>query len=166
MSRTIGIAALGLVIAIGGCASNRPDTGAVAEEVKGYCAQRLSDDRINPVREKILIPLTIGEPQPIEMLANRTYPTDDERTAIQALSEAQNDCQKFAKQRMGPPPSYRSSSQDRVAASLSELYAGEITYGEFARSMLFIGARDQAAREDLEQAVQARQRWMEIDAAN
>jgi len=155
-----------LAIATGGCATDRIQ-GQTAEEVKGYCAERFADKRIDPVREKILVPLIIGEPQPIEMLANRTFPSsEEERTAILALAEAQSTCNKMASDRLGPPPSYRVSSQDRITAGLSDLYAGDITYGEFAKSMLFIGARDQAAREDIEQAIKARERWAEIDAAN
>ncbi|MCC7549242.1 MAG: hypothetical protein IT532_15905 [Burkholderiales bacterium] len=155
-----------IVIASAGCAANRVQ-GHTAEEVKGHCAERMASSSIDPIREKLLVPLTIGQSQPIEMLANRTFPaTDEERKAILALAEAHTECNRFARERLGPPPSYRASSQDRVTAALSDLYAGDITYGEFARSMLFIGARDQTAREDIEQAIRSRERWAEIDAAN
>ena len=63
-----------------GCATVSMQDQA-ADEVRTYCAQRLADARIDPLREKILLPLSIGEPQPIEMLANRTFATSDEELA-------------------------------------------------------------------------------------
>lgn len=149
-----------------GCATGGMQDQA-ADEVRTYCAQRLADARIDPLREKILLPLSIGEPQPIEMLANRTFATSDaERQAILALAEAQVACDRFAARKLGEPPSYRTASQDRITSTLADLYAGDITYGDFAKSMLYIGARDQAAREDIDQAIRARERWAEIDATN
>lgn len=162
--KTAATAAFALALA--GCATPQAPQHST-QDVKAYCAQRMADDRIDPLRDKILLPLTIGEPQPIEMLANRSFATTDaERKAILALAEAHTVCNKFASERLGAPPGYRASSHDRITAALSELYAGDITYGEFAKQMLFIGARDQAAREDIEQAIKARERWAEIDAAN
>jgi len=149
-----------------GCATSGMETHT-ADEVKAYCAQRVADARIDPLRDKMLLPLNIGEPQPIEMLANRTFATSEaERQAILALAEAQVACDKFAAGKLGQPPTYRTDSQDRITTTLADLYAGDITYGDFAKSMLYIGARDQAAQEDIDQAIKARERWAEIDASN
>lgn len=161
--KTVAIA-VGLVVVLGGCATqSRKQT---SEEISQYCAQRMADSHIDPLRDKILIPISVDEPQPIEMLANRQYPTQAERQAILALAEARLACNKFAAERVGLPPSYRTTSQDRITAMLADLYAGEITYGEFAKRMLYIGERDKAAREDLDQAIRDRERWAEIDSAN
>ena len=137
-----------------------------AEEVSKYCAQRYADPRIDPVRSKMLIPISVTEAQDIQILANRERPTAAERDALLALAEARIACTKFSYERLGPPPAYRSSTQDRVTASLADLYAGEITYGEFAKTLLFIGERDKIAAEDLEQAYRERERWKDVNYSN
>lgn len=166
MNRMVLAAIVAVVVSGAGCATQKVSSQS-AQEVKDYCAQRMADTRIDPVRERIQLPLAIGEPQGIEMLANRSFATSEpERKAVLALAEAHMACNKFAAERLGQPPSFRVSSQDRITTALSDLYAGDITYGDFAKMMLYIGARDQAAREDIEEAIKARERWAEIDSAN
>jgi hypothetical protein len=157
------VAVLAAVL-LAGCAGQ----GGVkqAEEVSQYCAQRYVDPRIDPVRSKMLIPISVTEAQDIQILANRERPTPAERDALLALAEARIACTKFSYERLGPPPAYRSSTQDRVTASLADLYAGEITYGEFAKTLLFIGERDKIAAEDLEQAYRERERWKDVNYSN
>jgi hypothetical protein len=137
-----------------------------AEEVSKYCAQRYADPRIDPVRSKMLIPISVTEAQDIQILANRERPTPAERDALLALADARIACTKFSYQRLGPPPAYRSATQDRVTASLADLYAGEITYGEFAKTLLFIGERDKISAEDLEQAYREQERWKDVNYSN
>lgn len=151
-------------IALGACAHGNAKLSA--ETVKRYCAEKYADTRIDPLREKITIPIALGEPQPIEILANRQRPTAEEKKALLALAEARVACNKFADQQMGAPPAYRANSQDRVTSSMSDLYAGEITYGEFAKELLFIGERDKLAQEDMEKAFRERERIRDMEIWN
>jgi hypothetical protein len=137
-----------------------------AEEVKQFCAQRFADSSIDPVRSKIVIPIVSTEAQPIEMLANRERPNADEREAILALANARIACNKFSYERLGPPPAYRSATQDRITAILADLYAGEMTYGEFNKALLFIGERDRLAAEELDDAIRERERWRDVYYSN
>jgi hypothetical protein len=137
-----------------------------AEEVSQHCARLYADPRIDPIRSKMLIPISVTEAQDIQILANRERPTPAEREALLVLADARIACNKFSYERLGPPPAYRSSTQDRVTASLADLYAGEITYGEFAKTLLFIGERDKIAAEDLEEAYRERERWRDVNYSN
>ena len=134
-----------------------------AADVAAYCDSQYADSRIDPVRDKILLPLSYDAGQPIEMLANRTRATPTEREAILALSRAFEACNQHAVAAYGPMPSYRVNTFHRVSESLADLYAGQATYGDFARDMLYIGERDQLAREDLEETIRAQQAWQSLE---
>jgi hypothetical protein len=159
MKPAVSLIAVALIAT--GCATSsgpRPSETDVAT----YCESLYADSRIDPVRDKILLPITFGAGQPIGMLANRAHPTADETEAIRALSRAWEGCNDRWVEVFGPMPSYRISSRHRVSESLAELYAGELTYGGFAKDMLYIGERDQLAREDLEAAIRAQQAWQSL----
>ena len=141
-----------------GCATTR----TLDADVKQHCAALYANSQLDPVRDKILLPITYGAGQPIEILANRTTPTAAERTALLAVSRAFEGCNEYAVQKLGPMPSYRASSNDRVTEALSRLYADELTFGGFAREMLYIGERDQLASEELGQALRAQERWGQL----
>lgn len=163
MSKSLVLTAIA-ALALGACAHN--DTKQSAEDVKRFCAEKFADGRIDPLRDKILIPIALDQPQPIEILANRQRVTAEEKKALSALAEARLACNRFADERLGAPPAYRSASQDRITSSMSDLYAGEITYGEFARTLLFIGERDKLAREDMEKAFRERERLRDMEIWN
>jgi hypothetical protein len=147
----------------GGCASTG---GLQAQNAKEYCAERYADARLAPIKDKIVMPISVDEPQPIEILANKSLPTEPEREAIRALSEIRSECIARVLKENDAPPAYRVKSHDEITVALADLYAREISYGEFARRVLFIGDRDKAAREDLEFAIRQRERWRNADAYN
>lgn len=151
-------------IVLGGCAAQ--DVRQTGEAVNAFCAEKYADQRIDAIRTKMLVPISVDQPQPIEILANRQRPNADEKKALSALFEARDACNKFSESRLGAPPGYRAASQDRITAALSDLYAGDITYGDFAKTVLFIGERDKLAREDIERAVRNRERWQAFDPYN
>lgn len=150
-------AVLGLLV---GCAStpggrNDPDVAA-ARAVAARCDALMADPRIDPVRDKIQLPLSFDAPQAIDYLSDRTYPTPDESAAIQALWEARTGCRRFGEERLGPMPNFRAESEDALVDLLGDLREGAITYGQFARKVLHVGARDKHARELLDEAQRAR----------
>jgi len=153
-----------LALALAGCATQQ--TTQDTQAVKQYCAKEYADPRLDPLRSKIVLPINVGTPQPIEILANRERPTAPERDLILLLSKLREDCNKFALDQLGPPPAYRATSQDRVSEALADLYAGDLTNGGFAKSLLYIGERDALAREDLDAAVQQKQRWLDQELWN
>lgn len=160
MKVAVSLVAVGLSCV--GCATSSGPRHSAAD-VAAYCDSQYADGRIDPVRDKILLPLSYDAGQPIEMLANRTRPTPTEREAILSLSRAFEACNQHAVAAYGPMPSYRVNSLHRVSESLADLYAGQATYGDFARDMLYIGERDQLAREDLDEAIRAQQAWQSLE---
>jgi hypothetical protein len=161
------LVALAAALAAAGLAAGCASSGGAREATaKDACAQRYTDARLAPIRDKMVLPISLDEPQPIEVLANRSTPTAQEREAIKALSEIRQQCDAQMAREMGAPPAYRVRSQDEITEALSDLYAGEITYGQFAKSVLHIGDRDKAAREDIELAIRQRERWRTVDAYN
>lgn len=130
-----------------------------AADVKARCATLYGNPAIDPIRDRVLVPIPLDQGQPVEMLANRTHVTEAERPAVLALAKAFEACNEYAVERLGPLPSFRIASNDRVADALGQLLAGEITYGRFARTVLYAGERDQLERQRLEEDVRHRERW-------
>jgi len=150
-----------LLLAMVGCAGGPggPKVIAPEQDVKAKCDQLYADSRIDPVRERIQVPLTLGAPQDIDKLANRTRPTDADRPAIKALWEAEEACRRYGEQKLGSRPAYRMRSDDELSEALADLYDGAITYGQFARRMLYIGERDKAARDSIDEEIRQREKW-------
>jgi len=142
---------------VAGCAVVPP--APPEKDIRAECAQDYANPDINPVRDKILIPLQIGEPQPVDMLARRVRATEAEKPAIKALSGAFDACIQRATKRLGTLPSYRLRTNNRIAEGLADLYSGDITYGQFAKLMLFEGERDQVERQQLDEEIRSRERW-------
>jgi len=149
-------AVLGLMV---GCASapggGNPDV-VVARDVRARCDVLMADPQIDPVRSKIQLPLSFDAPQPVDRLSDRTYPTTDERAAVQALWDARAACRRYGEEKLGPMPNYRAESEEALVDLLGDLRDGAITYGQFARKFLHVGARDKHARELLDEAQRAR----------
>ncbi len=124
----------------------------------------MADPRIDPVRAKIAVPIVLGASQDVALLSNRDRPTDAERSAIKALWDAHEACRALTEARSGPVPRYRAWSNEAVGALLGDLHEGAITYGQFARKLLYIGAQDNSAKETLESELDARARWKLMDA--
>lgn len=143
------------------CAGPGPSPAGTKEdpksaEVRRHCDALVSDARIDPVRAKIQLPISFDAAQDVERLSDRTYPTAAERTAVKALWEARTECRRFGESRLGPLPNYRAESEDALVDLFGDLHEGTLTYGQFARKLLFIGARDKHARELLDEARRAR----------
>lgn len=165
VSRRVRVGVLGVVsVVAAGCTAGK--VVRHEPEVRALCEQVYAVGAIDPVRDKILIPIPIGEGQPIEMLSNRMYPTDGERPAIKALSDAFTACNRFAEKKLGEPPLFRRATNDRIIDSLADLYAGDITYGGFAKSVLYIGERDQIARQELDEEIRTREKWRDLQDFN
>lgn len=118
-----------------------------------------ADPRIDPVRDRIQVPLQIGEAQSIDMLSKRVRATDAEKPAIQALSAAFDTCNGRAASQLGPLPAYRLRTNNRISDGLADLYSGDITYGQFAKMMLYAGERDRIERQQLDEEIRSRERW-------
>ena len=151
-------AIIALLTFAGGCATTR----STEADIKQHCDTLYANPQIDPVRNKMLLPITYGAGQPIEVLADRTTPTGAERPALLAVSKAFAACNQYAVEKLGPMPGYRVSSNDRVTEALSRVYADELTFGGFARELLYIGERDQLAAEELNQALRAQERWGQL----
>jgi hypothetical protein len=145
--------------AVAGCAGMPGETERTAKHVRAECDKLYADARIDPLRRHIQLPISFEAPQPIEMLADKTRPTEAEKPAIKALSEAMHECRRVSEEHLGPLPIYRMKSEDRVLEALADLYEGATTYGQFAREVLYIGERDKVARETLDEEIRGREKW-------
>lgn len=145
---------------LGACASTPGATpDSATREVMAECKRLYAEPKLDPIRGNIQLPISFEAPQPIEMLANRSRPTDAERPAIKALSEAMSECRRVSESRLGATPLYRMRSEDRVLEALADLYEGATTYGQFARDLLYIGERDKIARETLDEEMRSREKF-------
>jgi len=156
---TISLLLAACAATVCGCAGMPGDTDRTAKDVRAECAKLYSDPKIDPIRGHIQIPVSFEAPQPIEMLANKSRPTESEKPAIKALAEAMHQCRSVSETRVGALPIYRMKSEDRVLEALADLYEGATTYGQFAREVLYIGERDKIARETLDEEIRGREKW-------
>lgn len=148
------IATVGLA-ACSGTPAKRP---VPADPGMAQCQRFYADPAIDPVRDKILVPIQIGQLQPVDMLTRRTRPTEQERSAIQSLAQAFANCNARIAEQAGPPPMYRQTSNENIAQALAELQAGTTTYREFTRTLLYTGESDQIERERLATELEAAER--------
>lgn len=157
---------VGVILAcavVAGCAGSGSKGPSPEDQVRTFCEQAYADKRIDPIRSKVQVPLSFDAPQEVEKLANRSVVTDEERPAVKALWEAKEACRREAERVLGPPPRYREVSEDQLSVALAELYDGELTWGQFARTMLFIGARDKSARESIDAEIRQREKWRDLN---
>jgi len=152
------------MLLVAGCSSG-PERPVAANSRAETCEPLMADPRIDPMRGRIAVPISLDASQDVSNLSDRSRPTDAERPAIKALWDAHEACRALSEARFGPLPRYRASSHEAVSALLGELHEGTITYGQFARKLLYIGAQDQSARETLDDELEARARWKAMDAA-
>src|SRR5215472_9568298 len=99
---------IALLALAAGCATTRTNEA----DIKQHCDALYANPQIDPVRNKMLLPITYGTGQPIEILGDRTTPTAAERAALVAVSKAFAACNEFAADKLGPMPGYRMSSND------------------------------------------------------
>lgn len=157
---TVALSAVPLLW-VAGCAQTgeaRSARGAAAE-----CARLFADARIDPIREKVQVPPTLGAPQDMRLLSLADQASDRERPALKVLWAAHTACRQATEAEDGAPPYYRASSLDTVSALLGDLYDGTLTYGQFARKLLYLGAADRSAGETLDDELSARERWRALE---
>jgi len=159
MKNHIPSLSLAAAMTLAGCAGMPGEAERVTKDVRAECAKLYADPKIDPIRSHILLPISFEAPQPIEMLFNKTRPTEAEKPAIKALAEAMHECQRISEEKLGPVPIYRMKSEGRVLEALADLYEGVTTYGQFAREVLYIGERDKIARETLDEEIRGREKW-------
>lgn len=150
-------AAVMVALAAGCTAPGASRPGAAASQ---RCDALHQDTRLDPLRGRMRLPIVLGQALPVEQLAERGRVSGDaERDAIKALEAVRAECRHLAEAAFGPLPRYRSDSEDRVSETLADLYTGAISWGQFNKTLLHIGERDRAARENLDDELAARERW-------
>jgi hypothetical protein len=132
------LAAAGLV----GCAhqQQQQQTRPTARDdpSNGCFAELAFDARFVPLREKMAINLHPSKPT-LDMLADRSYVTDEEKRLIGVWQVARDACTDRGESFRAAyaPPEYRANiatGQVRLNNLTAKLYAREITFGEFNRA--------------------------------
>jgi hypothetical protein len=130
--------------------------------MKSYCESLYADSRIDPIRKKVVIATSLDQPVSRRLMANESLPTEEEKIAIQVWAKQRELCQQSHAQIVGAPPAHLSAVRAANSQGLADLYAGRITYGEFAKqyernrnayleqdAALRVQARHEATREQL-----------------
>jgi hypothetical protein len=137
------------------------DTSSLIKEVADQCKAAYETAELDPIRYKVELYRegTTGAP-PFAIAANDTFPTANERVAIEKWAMIRDDCIRRGEALQTISPSANALQvafiqQDRsfnrevgasVSALIVALYQEKLTYGEFARKRYEIG-RDGAAAE-------------------
>ena len=100
---------------------------------KSYCESLYADSRIDPIRKKIPITLSMERPVPSRFMINDARPTDDEKAAILVWIERRQLCQQNYAEILGAPSAHLSAARASNSQGLADLYSGKITFGEFSR---------------------------------
>lgn len=96
------------------------------------------DKRFDVLRPKIAINVKPAD-LPLEMMADKSYPSEEERRALSVWKIARDSCMDRGEsfRQAYAPPAYRASvtsNVTRVHELTAKLYAGEMNYGEFNRA--------------------------------
>lgn len=158
-------AGMGALSALAGCAGNG-EVRRQAADVRSQCDAAYAASGIDPVREKILLPIVVGQPQPVEILADTSFAAAEEKAAIRAVADAFATCNDAVVRAFGEAPLYRRATNATIADHLEHLADGDISYGRFADALLRAGERDQLARADVEADEAALRRWRQLQEFN
>jgi hypothetical protein len=111
---------------------------AMAEDPSVACIQKLGgDDRLQSLFKKA--PLDISKGQPLEVLANQSKATAKEKTALSILVSELDRCTELGAdwRKQNYPASingYGNTYQSFLRSAMAELYAGKLTFGDFAKA--------------------------------
>jgi hypothetical protein len=112
---------------------------SAADDPSNACfASLMVDKRFDVLRPKIAINVKPSE-LPLEMMADKSTPTAEEKQALGVWKIARDTCMAHGEsfRQSYAPPAYRAtltSNVTRVHDLTAKLYAAEITYGEFNRA--------------------------------
>lgn len=101
--------------------------------MKSYCESLYADSRIDPIRKKVVIATSLDQPVSRRLMAIDSLATDEEKAAIQVWVKQRELCQQSHVHIVGAPPAHLSAVRAANSQGLADLYAGRITYGEFAK---------------------------------
>ena len=110
-----------------------------ADDPSNACfASLMVDKRFDVLRPKIAINIKPSE-LPLDMMADKSVPTAEERQALGVWKVARDSCmaQGESFRQAYAPPAHRAaltSNVTRVHDLTAKLYAGDMTYGEFNRA--------------------------------
>lgn len=174
-------------IAISGCAviQQQQQQKAMAEQQQSFnreyatvtekCKSQLEGDkRIDPIRP--YVPMLANDAT-LEQRGSTKKPTAKEKSAILAFDEIASECRNELSQvkaRFGSPAQVQNTSKkygDLQRELRAQLWAGKITYGEFATKRIQISnegkvAEQQALAEYQQQARQVQMQQAQINAVN
>ena len=113
--------------------------GVFAQEQEQYpttaCLATLPVNKFRPLNEKVA--LISVEDQTFAMLTNTEKPNDREKFLISQWMEYRNTCFKYGADYRGKLPTalrlFAESMQNSTQLLATDLYAGKITYGDFAK---------------------------------
>jgi len=157
---TAGVCAV-VLLWLAGCAQTGDAGGG--KNAAETCARLFADARIDPIREKVQVPPTLGAAQDVRLLSLPGRADERERAALKVLWDAHTSCRRATEAEEGAPPYYRVRSLDTLSALLGDLYDGTLTYGQFARKLLYLGAADRSAGETLDEELEAQERWRALE---
>lgn len=174
-------------IAISGCAviQQQQQQKALAEQQQSFnreyaaanekCKSQLEGDkRIDPIRPYVPV---LANDATLEQRGSTKKPNAKEKAAILAFDEVASECRNELSQikaRFGSPAQVQNTSKkygDLQRELRAQLWAGKITYGEFATKRIQISndgkvAEQQAIAESQHQARQVQMQQAQINAVN
>jgi hypothetical protein len=165
---TVILVACGLSACANPQQQSQERAAALQAQANKYCWEVFSDPRLEPVKDKVPLSLTMSDPIPIQMLSNNEFATKEEAAAILVWAEQRQKCQTKYTSLFGPAPVHLDALRRANTQLMAELYGGQITYGQYAKQLnqntaLFLQQdatiRAQAARDQM-QAMQAFQQTL------
>ena len=115
--------------------STRNQSNNAVAEADAYCAALYSDPSLNSIRYKTPVGIPLTQSVAVHMMANSERPTDEEKVAVLKWAESRELCASKYMEVAGQFPAHLQALRSLNSQAMAELYAGELTFGEFARQM-------------------------------
>ncbi len=175
MTKILALAALAALVFVAGCVSQQQQPRVNPNDELALLLDRAVEAQkapaLDPIRDKVYLGRAVQE-TPLGLLALSSRPTEEEKKAIEAWDgvrrgEAFRELEAWRGKYMPWNRPVSQMTQAAMTTLMAQLYAGELTYGEFNRKRMNLAAEAAATASKRTQEVMAiaRQSKYQEDAA-
>lgn len=164
-----------VALALAACQATAPQQKTAADDPSLPCFQSIEHNPSVQILKPKIGSFLNPEAATLDMRADSSTPTAEEKTAIRAWAELRNTCRSIGAdfRNKYAPPLYTANLDNALSkfmVNLSKLYAGQMNYGQFVNERIMLAneakVKQAQAREQDQQARAAQQAQASAEMSN